>query len=477
MPRVRRSKYANDAKDTAQLASSLAQSTTKLNKTVYNGDFYLSDYGGVADALYTDGNGIYFSDVAKTIPATDNSNAIATAIAAIPKGAKLHVRGAYYFSKEITINKKMWLLADGNGNDDGSTIFYVKDITTKNGLVIKSAQVRVTDLYVKCFDTTAGVAIYSLGESGIGRYNAYIQIEKCWAIGANMGFYIGDTYMSEFNFCTASNNVTGFKLSNASTTISFKNCWALSNTGHGYSLLNMFYSTFANCGADGNGGIGYYADTLKGVNFINCGAESNQKVAFKAVNSHVNLDGFVSVGNGITDAESTFLYAQNSKVGFINCHEESQPANSTLLSIINNDSNIDLNMSVLIKSFYSTANAKVFGKVFIGADGVVEYFGKRRKYSGTPSTNQITATVGDVLVNPSYHSNTSPISEWVCITGGAVGVQDWRPQKFNIINCNTAGRPTASGFSSQGLMCYDTTISKLIRWDGTTWRDATGVAV
>jgi hypothetical protein len=326
---------------------------------------YLEDYGGLADANYTDGAGNYFSDAALTTPATDNITAMRNAITAIPAGGILRVRGRYYFAAQIEIDKKMELRGDCYANDDGPTQLLIKDPTTKNGIVIQSAGVRIDNLYVRGFDTSAGAGILSFGESQIERYNTYVQIENCWSVGFNKGFYLGDTYLSSLRCCTAGNNAVGFMFSNATTTLDIKQCWALNNSGHGFMLTSVAYSTLQNCAADQNGGSGYHLDAdVRGVNFLNCGAEANALRAIYCKDGHCAFDGFVSVANGASDAESTFGYFHNSRVSLTNSHEHSQPAGSLLKSIINNESQLNLDMSLLQNGVFNTAGAVVYGNVF-----------------------------------------------------------------------------------------------------------------
>jgi hypothetical protein len=66
----------------------------------------------------------------------------------------------------------------------------------------------------------------------------------------------------------------------AGTSVTFNACYANGNTGTGYYLYNMVYSTLMGCAADSNA-TAYWFDTCQSVTATGCGAESQVGGAFK----------------------------------------------------------------------------------------------------------------------------------------------------------------------------------------------------
>ena len=100
------------------------------------------------------------------------------------------------------------------------------------------------------------------------------------------GIKSANAYMGTFNsiWCWGSGS-HGFEFDGYHTSISCVRCWgggsaaypSGGNNLHGWSLVNMTYSSFVSCGADFNTDNGYYCKDLRGVSFVSCGTESNVK--------------------------------------------------------------------------------------------------------------------------------------------------------------------------------------------------------
>lgn len=118
----------------------------------------------------------------------------------------------------------------------------------------------------------------------IGNGNSVNGNESCWLFtirnvriqncGSN-GFMFVNTYMGTVEDCWSNLNTNiGFLFAGFHTSTNVSRCYASQNTGYGWSLNAMTYSSFTACGADKNQ-RGYGMTNMIGVAFVSCGAESN----------------------------------------------------------------------------------------------------------------------------------------------------------------------------------------------------------
>lgn len=426
----------------------------------------------VADALYVDGNNNYFKDYAHTIPATDNSPAWEALINSTPEGVKIYIpSGKMYFSRALITRKGMHMYG-AKETDDGVTELYIKDVNG-NGICLTptSDNVKISNLYIKCHDLTKGSVISVVGNSSGRNYVIMTELENLWAVGAKYGVYAVEAYRFTMKNVTAAYNGTGFYLSNVTTMSDIAGCWAYSNSGSGWDLSDCHYGRLVACGADYNKGYAYYLINCSGYGLLYSGAENNTKRAIHVHGGNTKIDGFVSVNNGSGDKECSMLYAQNGAVvSMKSCVEESETSNITN-SITNNDSNIDFNMSQIKGGLFSTANARNYGKLYIGADIVTDYKGIYKEVVGTPETITVSTNIGDIVINPSY-SPTSPVKSWICMIAGSSGNAGFTVLDFSVQKGVTANRPSLHSYDA-GVQYIDTSLNNgagmLIVWNGKAW--------
>jgi len=138
------------------------------------------------------------------------------------------------------------------------------------------AQFAIEDLLINGAPGS-GVVIGNGNSVGSGGYCSLfsirnVRVQNC---GQN-GFLFINAYMGTVSDCwSASNGDIGFLFAGYHTSIDVNRCYASSNTGIGWSLNGMTYSSFTACGADKNV-WGYAMANMIGVAFNACGAESNQ---------------------------------------------------------------------------------------------------------------------------------------------------------------------------------------------------------
>jgi hypothetical protein len=93
-------------------------------------------------------------------------------------------------------------------------------------------------------------------------------------------------------------------------------------------------------------------------------------------------------------------------------------------------------------------------------------FNDRGLFSGSGSPNNVqSANPGSLYMNTQGGAGTSAF-----VKGAGNGNTGWRPVQ-DILSGNTAGRPTNVPI---GYCYFETTLSKPVWWNGSTWKDATG---
>jgi hypothetical protein len=114
---------------------------------------------------------------------------------------------------------------------DGGSQFELTDVlihgSKRRGLVLND----VYSSYAAQF-TISRVRVQSCGASGIYSKNSYLgTLQDCWA---------------------TNNGVAGYEFAGFHTSIVMQRCYASGNTGPGFSLNGMVYSSFLTCASDLN---------------------------------------------------------------------------------------------------------------------------------------------------------------------------------------------------------------------------------
>ncbi|HEV2679515.1 MAG TPA: glycosyl hydrolase family 28-related protein, partial [Rhodanobacter sp.] len=123
-----------------------------------------------------------------------------------------------------------------------------------------------------------GVLIGSGNILGSTDYSNYfnirnVRVQQC---GGN-GFMFLNAFMGTVSDCwSTTNGGAGFLFAGFHTSMHVSRCYASSNTGNGWSLNAMTYSSFTACGSDRNI-WGYAMTNMIGVAFNACGTELNQR--------------------------------------------------------------------------------------------------------------------------------------------------------------------------------------------------------
>jgi hypothetical protein len=145
-----------------------------------------------------------------------------------------------------------------------------------------------------------GVVIGNGNSVGADGYCAFftirnVRVQNC---GIN-GFLFINAYMGTMSDCwSAANAGIGFLFAGYHTSIDVNRCYASGNTGIGWSLNGMTYSSFTACGSDNNV-WGYAMTNMLGVTFTSCGSESNQREGWLLETSTASTAGLPSEVNDI----------------------------------------------------------------------------------------------------------------------------------------------------------------------------------
>lgn len=148
---------------------------------------------------------------------------------------------------------------DGIGFNNGAHIV-VRDLAIANaprdGLYLGQGNTVGGTNYCSLF-TVDNIRIQNSGRHGFHMTNCYMGVvRRVWSTG---------------------NTGNGFQYDGYHTSITSVSCWASNNSGVGWGINGMTYSSFIGCGADTNSFQGWSCTNLVGVNFTNCGSESNQR--------------------------------------------------------------------------------------------------------------------------------------------------------------------------------------------------------
>lgn len=162
-----------------------------------------------------------------------------------------------------------------------------------------------------------------------------VRIQHC---GGN-GFMFINAYMGTISDCwSAVNAGIGFLFAGYHTSINASRCYASSNTGIGWSLNGMTYSTFTACGSDQNL-WGYAMTNMVGVAFTACGAESNQREGWFLMTNTTTITGLPSQ---VTDIHGVTFTSCSS---YFNSQVGASAYGAHLAALANNNRPIQFKMS------------------------------------------------------------------------------------------------------------------------------------
>jgi hypothetical protein len=134
-----------------------------------------------------------------------------------------------------------------------------------------------------------------------------VRVQNC----GNNGFFFVNAYMGTMSDCwSKKNGGIGFLFAGYHTSIDVNRCYADTNTGIGWSLNGMTYSSFTACGADSNV-WGYAMTNMVGVSFNACGAEDNQREGWLLETSTASTAGLLSAVNDIHGVTFTSCSSYN----------------------------------------------------------------------------------------------------------------------------------------------------------------------
>lgn len=241
---------------------------------------------------------------------TDDTAAVQTAITAISesqsrRGATLYFpRGHYKLTDTLTLTSYVtdnainialvgegwlstWLdFSSMTGAKDGIYVPNDQQVTIR-GFYVKGSNNANTRDGIR-FGSTAGgsnavsifdisdVRVQAWGRDGVSHYNSYM--------GAMTRVY------------AIANLRDGFRMDGFHTSLTFRNCYARSNTaGAGFRVNGMVYSHFEGCASDVNS-YGFVLSNVRSTKFSGCGAEGN------------NLDGWFAFADNTGAPTSNPLF-------------------------------------------------------------------------------------------------------------------------------------------------------------------------
>ncbi|MFK2901653.1 hypothetical protein ISP15_15035 [Dyella jejuensis] len=219
--------------------------------------------------------------------ATDDTAAIYAAISALQQNNDYRGGILYFPAGQYKCSSSLSFVAYSEGDvhniivrGDGpqcTVIDFTSAGSAAPGITFDAgAQFGIEDLMINGAPGN-GVVIGNGNSVGSSSYCSFfslknLRVQNC---GGN-GFFLINAYMGTVSDCwSASNGDIGFLFAGYHTSIDVNRCYASSNTGIGWSLNGMTYSSFTACGSDKNV-WGYAMTNMVGVAFNACGAESNQ---------------------------------------------------------------------------------------------------------------------------------------------------------------------------------------------------------
>lgn len=112
-------------------------------------------------------------------------------------------------------------------------------------------------------------------DGGVGGFSSQyylkrLRIQNC--IGTAL--VLNNTYLGTLEDIWAVSSAAGCLLSGFHTSITARRVYCSNNTGAGFQIDGLVYSSFVNCASDANQ-LGYVIQNVNGVSFIACGTETN----------------------------------------------------------------------------------------------------------------------------------------------------------------------------------------------------------
>jgi len=210
---------------------------------------------------------------------SDSTAAIQAALTAVPAtGAVVYLPvGTYQISGALTVSSYTTIQGDG----DGATIIKQTSTTSHGLLAVDAQHINVADVWLYGPSSGSGNGIH-LGLNANPNF-PYTSVRRVtlshWG---SHGVYVNTPIVSEFErVVSALNGGDGFHPSApvACTSLRFSSCYANSNAGTGYFLVNAQYSVLEGCAADSNGN-GYHLAGCHSVTINGCGAEGTTTDSF-----------------------------------------------------------------------------------------------------------------------------------------------------------------------------------------------------
>jgi hypothetical protein len=350
--------------------------------TPQSDEFYLQWWGGIGDS------------------ATDNTAALAAAVAAVPEGGVLTIpNGQYnYTSLEITRSIKIRGTPNTGANattTNGTVLMYNGSGT--EAIYISKQNVSLEHLYVLNESTSTIDGIVVNGVSAM----SCIEFSHVTTNGFKNGFSVAMAFLVNFNYCRAANASTGFNVYNCDTTVNFHKCWALICSDKGYHIKDLAYSNLINCAAD-QCKNSYYFENCNGVSLYNCGSEVSTDINIFATNSTMGFYGCKSYRNNssLTDTVS-FAKFEDSFITFNGCYE------TDLYSLSNNRSVLLDNTIINMHG----SNVR-FAVATVGGDTTSRVFGAYNKDGGI--ANDVVGNLTTAITQPNGPNlNFSNLSDYV----------------------------------------------------------------
>lgn len=166
-------------------------------------------------------------------------------------------------------------------------------------------------------------------------HGSHLDIRRAFAERCDgAGFYFDDVFMMNIEGCRAKLNGTGFDFIGPITSMHVSNTYALNNTGWGFAIRDVLYSTFTSCGSDTNLG-GYYVSGAEGLVFNGVGAEVNGRSAWHFEPS-IATDGEHNAKGVNATLNECFAVGNNTEAaGYPNSIYSSQPDTTRVNVVVN----------------------------------------------------------------------------------------------------------------------------------------------
>lgn len=222
---------------------------------------------------------------------TDDTAAINAALASLQRpsyergGILYFPAGHYRCASTLAITSWNAPQQDGSalhniivrGDGPGCTILDFNGASGSNGITFNhGAHFGVEDIEII---NARGTGIMISAPSNMS--SAYFGLRNLRIQGCQQhGIQIQNAFMGTLEDIWSTNNRgNGFEFDGYHTSIDTRRCFASQNTGIGWVINGMIYSSFTSCGSDNNL-IGYSLSNVAGIHFSGCGAEENSRDAW-----------------------------------------------------------------------------------------------------------------------------------------------------------------------------------------------------